>query len=409
MNLLVFIFIALFFLAVTDFMLLKQEKLHHYVYQIAFLLTVFLFTIKYYYGADMYSYVKAYDMVPSPIDLIRGIGKKPPFEIGFSMFLSASKWIGLSYWSMTAVISLMYFYAIYKLFKYIPAYKTFALFILVILDHNLIFATHRQCIAVSFFVLMYLAYVEKRYMAVGMYALLTVLIHKSGFVYVFPALILWGMHFRVRKVYYWFTLLLMIVLIALPLKDILDYIVQILPLKSSAKASWFYHSVFFARIQSVLLFYSIVLMLLGFYEAKESAYKKMAVVVFLGAVSISLFYQSFASMWRLRSYFIPFFIVYLFYVVQNADKEELVDVSALIKPIKKVILHTSIGFILLYFSYMSYQSYKKMNSYPSRIYETSTIFDLFFHSEEEIKKERMQRAVRYWRFDNMQDYSNYNK
>jgi hypothetical protein len=141
-----------------------NKRLHNQIYHIAFFITFFLFTIKYYYGADVINYYKFYKDIADPISIIlQEPGTETPFEIGFVLFMSILKWINLSYWWMTALVSIIYFYAIYKLFNLIPSYKIVALLILVLLDYNLIFATHRQCLAVSFFILLFLSYLEKKY------------------------------------------------------------------------------------------------------------------------------------------------------------------------------------------------------------------------------------------------------
>ena len=50
MNILIVIFVILFVLSLTDFILLKQKRIHNQIYHVAFFITFFLFTIKYYHG-----------------------------------------------------------------------------------------------------------------------------------------------------------------------------------------------------------------------------------------------------------------------------------------------------------------------------------------------------------------------
>lgn len=397
----------LFVLSFTDFLLVKDERMHKYLYHLAFGLTFFLFTIKYYYGADMVLYVTSFDAVETPLELLKGSRKGFMFEAGFMYFMSTLKWLGVSYWGMTALISVVYFYALYKLFKYIPKYRILALFVLVVLDYNLIFATHRQCLAVSFFILLFLAYINRKYIKVLIYAVLMLSIHKSGFVFLFPSLIFWSLHIYIKRESYWICLAIMLVFALLPLRQLYDWAVHALPISGSLKSSLIYHGVFFARFQSILILYTLVFVILALYTTKEPVYKKMSVIVFLGAITIALFYQSFATLWRLRSYFLPFLVVYIFYVIYESQQRDALNVSQFVRPVRNILVTLSVGFILAYCAYLSYQSHRMMNALTSGIYDTCTVFDLLHKSSREIKRERMYRATKYWHFDNRADYATY--
>ncbi|MDR0830967.1 MAG: hypothetical protein LBN95_12800, partial [Prevotellaceae bacterium] len=83
MNLIIIIFIVLFVLSFTDFFPLEQKS-HNIIYGVAFFLTYFLFTIKYYYGGDIYHYVPVFDKIESFSVILAGQSKfKDDFEMGY--------------------------------------------------------------------------------------------------------------------------------------------------------------------------------------------------------------------------------------------------------------------------------------------------------------------------------------
>ena len=120
MTLHLLITFGLMLFAATDFVLPADKKFHRLMYQLAFAFVFVFSTIKYYYGADIHWYVRMYDVVAPPMDIVTGKFQWPAFEIGYTYFCSICKYIGLSYWGHTAVVSVIYFYAIHRLFRLMP-------------------------------------------------------------------------------------------------------------------------------------------------------------------------------------------------------------------------------------------------------------------------------------------------
>lgn len=399
MSFISIIILILLCFSLTDFILPRNKRLHEQLYKVAFFITFFLFTIKYYYGADVINYYRYFSLITSPLSVLEADDNV--FEIGFMLYMSIIKWLGLSYWWVTAFVSVIYFYAIYKLFELIPTHKIFALFILVVLDYNLIFATHRQCLAVSFFILMYFAYVNKKYFQTITYAILTITMHKSGIVYVLPTLFLWGINFKVRKADYFVCLLLLVIISFIPLKEVMTYLTAFLPLSEAVKISLMHHISFLSKSMGMMLFYIVILSLIFFFSVKDPRFNEMHVIIFIGAVYIFMFNQSNAVLWRLRSYFLPFMIVYIFYIFNKVRDEQYVEINKLRKNLVSPILISSFCYVLMFVLYLAYSANISMTEMPSRIYETCTIFDLIDRTEEEIKVDRLQRAQKYWKAEKM--------
>ena len=65
MGLITTIILVLLCFSVTEFILPSNKRIHEQLYKVAFFVTFFLFTIKYYYGADVINYYKVYNNIPN--------------------------------------------------------------------------------------------------------------------------------------------------------------------------------------------------------------------------------------------------------------------------------------------------------------------------------------------------------
>lgn len=398
MVLITVIVCILFVFSLTDFIMPTNKRLHNQIYHIAFFITFFLFTIKYYYGADVINYYKFYKDIADPISIIlQEPGTETPFEIGFVLFMSILKWINLSYWWMTALVSIIYFYAIYKLFNLIPSYKIVALLILVLLDYNLIFATHRQCLAVSFFILLFLSYLEKKYVRLVVYTILMIIMHKSSIFVIIPVLLFWNIRFNPTKLDFFICLVSFIIMSIVPLQYSLNMILENLPLNKEMNISVMHHLLFHIESKTITLLYSLILLVPCIYSIENTLFKKMSVILFCGAIFFTIFIQSNAILWRFRSFFLPFIIVYTLYIFSNIKDEKEVCINRLFSNYRSIVIICLLGLILLSNVYLYYGANKSMVSEPSRIYETCTIFDLIDRTEEEIREDRFERSSQYWK------------
>ncbi len=189
MNYLTILLIVLLLLSLVELSFAKHKVLCDQLFHIAFAFTAFWVGIKYYIGPDIFSYVPFYETI-QPLKDILGGHYKGDFEIGFAIFCSLLKSIGLSFWGMTVVITAIYFAAIYKVFKQLKSYRTFALCVLMLLDYNLALYEFRQCLAVSLFILSYYAWAEKKYLKTLLIITMAIFIHKSAiFIYLGTLLI----------------------------------------------------------------------------------------------------------------------------------------------------------------------------------------------------------------------------
>lgn len=403
MSLIVIILVFLFVMSFVNVLLRDQQPICNQLYKISFFITFFLFTIKYYYGADIANYVPMYETIPTPLEIYQnGYDKYGGyFETSYVYLCSIAKYLGVSFWSFTALISCFYFYALYKLFENVKNYKIVALFIIVLLDYNLIFAAYRQCMSVSFFMLAYVAYINKKKFRMFIYLILVALLHKSGFLFSALFIIILLKPLVFTRNYYFISLLLFVLFLVLPVKAIILSIVSKLPLNANVIESLDHHFSNSVPIQIISILYLSIIVVLSLVSTKGEIQKKLNYFIGVFVFMIVVFYENNMVLNRMRSYFLPLAIIYIFNLLCNIENEEEVDVVDWFKGLsKKLIPQTLLTIFTLFAVAQIFSIYTLHTTSESRIYDISTVFQLRNKTEEEIKEERMNRAKIFWRKEN---------
>ena len=391
MNYFTILLVVLLLFSLVELSFAKHKVLCDQLFHIAFAFTVFWVGIKYYIGPDISSYVPFYENIQSLKDIFSG-HYSGSFEIGFAIFCSSLKSIGLSFWGMTVIVSIIYFSAIYKLFKKLSSYRTFALFILVLLDYNLLLYEFRQSLAVSFYIWMVLFLFNKRYTASIIMLIISSFVHKSGlFMSVGTFLIYWIRFIKIDKQAYALLLTLLILFLIIPLKDFLLPIINRLPLDSLVINSIKHHLLIAKLFQWIFIIYAMIIFCTAYYGnfTKENA--KWHWIIFACLLLIVLLFQYWFILNRLRSYFLPLAIIYIINTIQKSKNKSVLPKQILV-------------FAILFFAGIFYRGYHKgLERSVSKVNETSTIFQLFTKSKEQVKNEQMQKADKFWKYE----YLNY--
>jgi len=391
MNYLTILLLVLFLLSLVEFTFSKYKVLCDQLFHVAFAFTVFWVSIKYYIGPDILSYVPFYEKAQPLKEIISG-HYQGDFEIGFAIFCSLLKSIGLSFWGMTVIVSLIYFSVIYKLFKKISSYKIFGLFVLVLLDYNLLLYEFRQSLAVSFYLWMVLFLFDKKYVASILMLAISSLLHKSGLFMGLGTLVVYEFRFiKIDKQTYILLLVLLMLFLIIPLKEFLLPLLDSLPLKPSVINSIKHHLLITKSFQWIFMVYVITIFCAAYYNnfTKENA--KWHWIIFASLLIIVLLFQYWFILNRLRSYFLPLAIIYIINVIQNSK-----DKSPLPKQILVVTLYL--------FAAVFYRGYHNgLEKSVSKVNATSTVFQLLTKSKEQVQEEQMQKATKFWKYE----YLNY--
>lgn len=403
MTLITIILIVALTFGLSDFLTERYPRLQRELYYIAWFVIAFLFTIKYYYGADIWNYANFYEDIQEPGYVLAHPDQIPlDFEIGYALFCSILKSIGVSFYWHTAIVSVVYFLVIAMLFSRIERKRSLALAILVVLDYNCIFATYRQCLAVSCFVLMVLCLQDKRYLWAVLMAVLTVSFHKSGAFVVAVVLFYEMVHSKwVQPYLYQAMLVILVIVFLLPIARFSSSVIAHLPLPESYIVSLTHHLLLGRQVQLVFLVYAVTLVVVThFTQYHSSRTSSIATVAVVGLILTVLMYQHYYLLGRLRSYFLPLVIVFAFNMVQEAENRHVhVPYGALLKQLGCVVL-------FLYMVHSTYAFEKNARLQKNKIYTTCTVFTLMDHRASDVQKAQMKQARQWWEEDFMKGVGN---
>lgn len=403
MTLITIILIIALTFGLTDFLTERFPRLQREIYYIAWFTVAFLFTIKYYYGADILNYVKFYRDIQNPHDVLAHPDKIPMhFEIGYALFCSILKSLGVSFYWHTAIVSVIYFVVIAKLFARIERNRSLALAILVVLDYNCIFATYRQCLAVSCFILMVLCLQDKKYFFAVLMAVLTVSFHKSGAFVIAIVLFYEMVHNKWVKPYLYQAMLVVLAIVFfMPIARLSSAVIAHLPLPESYLVSLTHHLLLGRQLQLVFLVYAVTLLVvIHFTQYYTNRITSIATAAVMGLLLTVLMYQHYYLLGRIRSYFLPLVIVFVFNMVQDAEDEHVrVPYGTLLKQLGCVVL-------FMYMVHSTYVFEKNARLQKNKIYTTCTVFTLIDHRASDVQKAQIKQARQWWNEDFMKGVGN---
>lgn len=361
-----------------------------------------LFAVLYYYGPDIWTYVPHYEHIGTVGYVWAHPEEYKTFEVGYNLFCSVLHQIGFSYWGMTVVIKTLYFTAIYLLIKQLPKHQLFVLGSIIMFDSNLIMHETRQCLAVSFFIFTILLLQHRHYLWAILCGVLTVAMHKSGFIPV--GLLIIGVFLYQARQQAWIYTLFMVFLISmviLPVQSISTSILNLLPLPQSYIHSLTHHLLLGRQFQMISLIYLSILLILNVYVSyfKRSRYSWITYMVLAGMGLIAVLYPYYFLLARIRSYFIPFIFYYIFLLFGQSEQFKVVPYNAFIKQMFMIL-------ILAYSTHTAVSLERGARSLHIPVYRACTVFELRHAGQKQIRDRQMKTAEQYWIIDYMKEKNN---
>lgn len=372
MNYTVLILAVATVFGLSDFFTSRSPLLQKSIYKIAFATIFFLCAIKYYYGGDVVTYYEHFCSLTSLSDVWHH-PKDFNFEYGYSLLCVLLKDIGLSFYQMTVVFTIIYFTAIYLLFRDISSHKSFALMVLMVVSCDLILIQFRQCLSVAFFVFSILSLNRRQPLLYVLFTILTVSVHAAG---IFCVMLYWGYALCCRSGLssnsILLLMLLLIVFIIFPPGTMFQYVANYLP--SADKI--IFHISFGRRFQSVLLFYMVVMFVLYYFQNYNTPatprFARYATITAIGVTLITFLYYSYPLLLRLRNFYAPFLIVYIFHLVHEGRLKTIPYYGLVCQSVTFVIFIYSVHFMA-----STYAAGQQLRYNTTRC---STVFDLLKHS-----------------------------
>ena len=303
---------------------------------------------------------------------------------------------------MTVLIKTIYFASIYRLLRALPKYQLFALGATIMFDPNLILHETRQCLAVSFFIFMVLLMQHRHYLWAVLLGVLTVTMHKSGFIPV-GMLVLGLFLYRARQQAWIYTLFMvfLIAMVILPVQSISTSILNLLPLPQSYIHSLTHHLLLGRQFQIIVIIYLSILLILNVYVSyfRQSRYSWITYMVLAGMGLIAVLYPYYFLLARIRSYFIPFIFYYIFLLFGQSEQFKVVPYNAFIKQMFMIL-------ILAYSTHTAVSLERGARSLHIPVYRACTVFELRHAGQKQIRDRQMKTAEQYWIIDYMKEKNN---
>ncbi|MBR1631595.1 MAG: EpsG family protein [Paludibacteraceae bacterium] len=385
MNIFSWLFVYLMAASIAEFALQRDyPKICQQLYGLSFAVALFVVLIKYYYGSDIGAYILWYDKA-GDFGQTASRAYVARSEILFFYYLDICKRLHLTLWMSTIPLTLLYFFSIAQLFKSLKRFKVFALTLLMILDFNLIVLEARQCMAVSFVILAVLSADKRKYALSLLLLLMATFSHKSGLpMAVIIAIMMLLRSVKIDHSVYWVALVILTFAVFLPNDFVSGILAKAHVLSSERSQSLLHHAGTTVRFQAVLAVYLLAMLCMALSKpAWKTDTERWAWIVLFGFVLLAVLYRNWFLVNRLRSYLLPFMIVYAFNMVDENHVDQIVSqVTACV--------------LFLFCVYSTYK-YSAGLSKPEGITSAdSTVLERFSHSEEELRARQAERARYYW-------------
>lgn len=411
MNFVILVLTVPFICAVSDFFTFNMPKLQNQIYKLSFLITYIICTAKFYYGGDIWIYENHFQDLPKLSGILSYDSENIRFERGYTYLCAIVKQLGGTMWTISAIASTLYFIAIHKLFKYIPSHRSFALYILLLLDSTLILTQFRQTLAVSCFIFMVLAFWKQKYLLSFIWCLISITFHKSAMSMAIPVFILLNLsRIKIDRNIYGVMTLLLVLMLFFPIIDVLLNVVDNLSLSESTSKSILHHLSLGRQFQSVFFIYIVyivsVLMFRKFQPNNLQYERQFQWIVLTGVILVVFLYQYYYLLNRLRSYLLPFLITYLFVL---ADKKQWNTTITNVKALSAINIIRSISVIIFFIYGITYSIsfHKSSLNLKSKIHnDVPTLFTLISKSPETVKGSQLKKAEKFWDDDFMSDETN---
>ena len=387
MNLITLISVILLGAMAIEWLLAGLERIQRDVFVVVFCVVALLFTAKYYYGPDITTYVPLYAHIGDLGDV--AAGHYPiSYERGFVVFCALCHSLGMSYWWMTVVVSLLFFGAIYCLVRRLRYGQVMALALIVVMNPDLIYAQFRQCLAVSFFIFAVLMADKRQYVGALLMALVAMTMHKSAMFMIVPAMVYYTMQPRRIEMSSTGVMLLVLCLLALvPTQSVVESIVDNISGNGSVARSIRMHISFANLRQSNLLIYGTAIVALMTFAVGRRGRSGMLAMTMAGLIVIVAFYQYFYLLNRLRSYFLPFVVVAVIEMGIEARDERL-PWNGLVRQTAKVV-------VMMFLIYKTV-AFDRNSARDGDVLKMSTVFELTDNTREELMDRQMERANDFW-------------
>lgn len=196
-------------------------------------------------------------------------------------------------------------------------------------------------------------------------------------------------------------LVLLVILFLLPVVNLSLDFVESLPLPNEILHSITHHLSLGRQVQVIFLVYVTALLCMVHYiQYCKSRTEIIAAAAIIGLLFIVLFYQYYYLLNRLRSYFTPLILLFVFRLVQNAERDKVrIPYGQLIKQFLSVL-------VIAYMVHSTISLHRGAKVLKNKVNDTCTVFDLIDNRASDVQKSQMKKARLFWEQDYMQHENN---
>lgn len=394
MNYFVILIITALGFSLIEMLFDKYPKAQNQLFKIAFISISFLVCIKFYFGPDITQYVEFYETIPSIKNILNNNFENPwNFEIGFNVFCGVLNTLNISFWGMTCIISILYFIPIYLLFNQIPKHRCLALLALVVFDYNLMLCELRQCLATAICLFAFIAYQKKNTNLAIILLITAIFFHKSiFFILIILTTIILTSHIKIDIRAYILLIITFALLLIIPFENIfINTLENLKIIPEHTLHSIKHHFSQKEIIQAVMPIYIGTILIIAYYsDFKQNT--KWHWIMWICTTIIIILFQYYFLLNRLRSFFIPFLIIYTIKLCIESNVKDKIPRQI---------------FTLIFIAYALYQAnsiQKHTLTMESKVNYASTIFDTIGSSPQKIKIRQLEEATTFWEKDYKQHF-----
>ena len=383
------ILVALIF-AIIEMLFDRHPKAQNQLFTIAFISIGFLTCIKYYFGPDIQQYVEHYETIVPINKILNGsYENNQNFEFGFNLFCSITNALNISYWGMTCIISILYLIPIYILFKSLEYHKCLALLALVLFDYNLLLCELRQCLATSFFLFAIISYQKKHTNLSILLFIISIFLHKSTlFAVTILGIITLLSHIKIDTRAYILLVVVFLFFIIFPLNNIIITILEnITFIPEHILHSIKHHFSKREILQAIMPIYLGTVFIIAYYSDFNNKTSKWHWTIWACVAIIVTLFQYYFLLNRIRSFFIPFVIIYTITICYKSNTKDKIP--------RQLFALLFIIFSVFHANSIQIQT----NSMKSKVNYPSTIFDTIHSDPKTIKQKQIEEAVIFWKKD----------
>lgn len=407
MNLVTLITGIVIAMAAIELLLQGMPRMKRDLFNIAMLVSWLGFTSKYYYGPDILIYSSIYDTRWGLWDVIIG-NYTGGYEIGYVFVNSLCTTCGISFYWMTAIISTLFFLAVYLVLRRLKDKRVLALAIVLVIMKDLIYAQLRQCLAVSFFIFAVLEAEgwrksgckgKKSIISAVILGLIAMTMHKSATFIVMLTVFYYVIQpYKMQKNTWSVLLMILLILMIIPTWNLIETMTEVLQLDQMTMDSIRLHLSYMKLRQTNVLVYGTALLLLTQYSRGQEKRGFAIASVSCGLIVIVMLYQYYFIVNRLRFYFAVLIVYYIFDQMRNAAETKAPYIS--------LVRQTLEIAVILFLAGKIYSFDKTSRKEQGDLLEACTVLDLRDTDAKTLQKRQLDKAQKFW--DSAQRYDDKN-